>query len=304
MNVRFIDAEEVSRRLSYRVCIPLMRNAMVALSAGQTRQLLRSILDLPGGRAFGLMPGALDDGPFGAKLISVFPGKVPSHQGVVVLFDPDSGAPSAVIEAGELTAVRTAAASAAATDALARPDSTRLAIVGTGEQARRHVEAIREVRAIGRVTIWGRDAARAAALAASVGAETSASVEEAVAEADIVCTVTAAVDPILHDVPSGTHINAVGSSRDGPIEIAPSLVAQARYFADHEEGVRAQGSEFRAALATGLIGEDHLLGEIGAVFAGTLPGRLSADDITIYKSLGSIVQDLSAAAWLAGESKT
>jgi ornithine cyclodeaminase/alanine dehydrogenase-like protein (mu-crystallin family) len=304
VNVRFIDAVEVARRMPYRISIPLMREAMMALSAGRTRQLLRSILDLPGGRAFGVMPGALDDGPFGAKLISVFPGQVPSHQGLVLLFDPDSGAPSAIIEAGELTAIRTAAASAAATDALARPDSTRLAIVGTGDQARRHAEAIREVRGIERVTIWGRDPARAAALAASVGAETAASVERAVAEADIVCTVTAAVEPILHYVPPGTHINAVGSSRDGPSEIAPGLVAQARYFADHEEGVRAQGAEFRSALGADLIGEDHLLGEIGAVFAGTLPGRLSPDDVTIYKSLGSIVQDLIAAAWLAAENET
>ncbi|MFN3944861.1 MAG: ornithine cyclodeaminase family protein [Allosphingosinicella sp.] len=300
MNLPFIDAEEVAARLPYSVCIPLMKEAMTALSAGRTRQLLRSILDLPGGRAFGVMPGALDGGAFGAKLISVFPGKEPSHQGLVVLFDPDSGAPSAVIEAGELTAIRTAAASAAATDALARPDATRLAILGTGEQARRHVEAIREVRAIDRVAIWGRDRDRAAALAESLGVEPAATVDEAVAGADIVCAVTAAEQPILFDVPEGAHVNAVGSSRDGPVEIAPALVARCRFFADHAEGVRVQGAEFRAALAAGLIGEGHLLGEIGQVFAGTLPGRTSPQDVTIYKSLGSIVQDLAAAAFLVG----
>ncbi|TMJ20790.1 MAG: ornithine cyclodeaminase family protein [Alphaproteobacteria bacterium] len=298
----YVTAEEVAKLLPYEECISLMREAMIALSAGRTRQLLRTILDLPEGRAFGSMLGAmLDDGVFGAKLVSVYPDNFdrggPSHQGVVVLFDAADGAPSAILEAGEITAIRTAAASAAATDALARPEAASLAILGYGEQARRHVAAIRCVRDIARLTVWGRSPEKAAAFAEAHGGTACASVEEAVAAADIICTVSAARDPILMSdwVPDGAHVNAVGSSRAGPSEIDVALVARARFFADHEEGVRAQGAEYLYALDSGAIGEDHLLGEIGAVMAGTIEGRRAASDVTIYKSLGSIVQDLASA---------
>ncbi len=324
MTPRFVSAEQVARLLPYEECIPLMREAMIALSAGRTRQLLRSILDLPQGRAFGVMPGAMLDGSevraapqpgavsgghgdllttFGAKLVSVYPDNFarggPSHQGLVVLFDPDTGAPSAILEAGEITAIRTAAASAAATDALARPDARHLAILGYGEQARRHLEAIRCVRTIERVTVWGRDPAKARAF----GGEACDTVEAAVAGADIICTVTAAPEPILESrwVADGAHVNAVGSSRAGPAEIAGELVARARFFADHREGVLAQGAEFIRAREAGLIGEDHLLGEIGEVMAGSIAGRTGDADVTIYKSLGSIVQDLAAARHIVGK---
>jgi ornithine cyclodeaminase/alanine dehydrogenase-like protein (mu-crystallin family) len=297
-----VSAEEVARLLPYEQCIPLMREAMIALSQGRTRQLLRSILDMPEGRAFGSMLGAmLDDGTFGAKLVSVYPDNFArgshSHQGVVVLFDATTGAPSAILEAGEITAIRTAAASAAATDALARADARSLAILGYGEQARRHVQAIRCVRELDRITIWGRSHEKARAFAERVGGEAAASVEDAVAGADIICTVSAAAEPILEGrwVADGAHVNAVGSSRAGPAEIANDLVARARFFADHRPGVLAQGAEFIRAREAGLIGEAHLLGEIGEVMAGTLLGRTQDDDVTIYKSLGSIVQDLAAA---------
>jgi ornithine cyclodeaminase/alanine dehydrogenase-like protein (mu-crystallin family) len=305
VSLRVIDAEEVAARLTYDACIPLMREAMIALSQGRTRQLLRGIIDLDRSNAFGVMPGALDDGPFGAKLVSVFPGNVAksglSHQGLVLLFDPDTGAPAAVIDAGELTAIRTAAASAAATDALARADAHTLAVLGTGEQARRHVEAIRRIRPIARVTIWGRDPDKAAALAETLGAEVAPDVRTAVEAADIVCTTTAAPEPVLFSgqVADGTHLNLVGSSRAGAAEIDNALVARARFFADHRDGVLAQGAEFLNAKAAGLVDDAHVLGEIGEVMAGTLPGRLGPADVTAYKSLGSIVQDLAAAAWLA-----
>ena len=164
-----VSAEEVARLLPYEECIPLMREAMIALSQGRTSQLLRAILDMEQGRAFGVMPGAmLDDGVFGAKLVSVYPDNFakggPSHQGVVALFDGETGAPTAILEAGEITAIRTAAASAAATDVLARANAASLAIIGYGEQARRHVEAIRCVRKISRLTIWGRDPEQGARL--------------------------------------------------------------------------------------------------------------------------------------------
>ena len=307
MNLRFVTAEEVARFLPYEECIPLMREAMIALSTGRTRQTLRQIVDLPAGRAFGVMPGAiLDGGTFGAKLVSVYPDNIArgrgSHQGIVALFDPDSGAPSAILEAGEITAIRTASASAAATDALARPESRRLAILGYGEQAWRHVEALRRVRPIEEVRIWGRSFEKAQNFAARVeglglAASAEPEVEAAVADADIICTVTAAAEPILDSfaVADGVHVNAVGSSRAGRAEIAEDLVARARFFADHKEGVLSQGGEFIRAREAGLIGDDHLLGEIGEVFAGSLAGRTGPGDVTLYKSLGSIVQDLASA---------
>ncbi len=293
--------------LPYEECIPLMREAMVQLSVGGTRQMLRQIIDLPKGRAFGVMPGAmLESGTFGAKLVSVFPGKVAeggrSHQGIVALFDPEGGELAAIVDAGEITAIRTAAATAAATDALSRSDSRRLAVLGTGEQALRHVEAISRIRPIELVTIWGRSAARAETVAdrlqqSGFRAEAKATVEQSVADADIICTVTGADEPILasHWVEDGAHINAVGSSRAGPSEIENALVARARMIADHREGVLAQGAEYLNARSAGLINEDHVVGEIGEVFAGRLEGRISRSDVTLYKSLGSIVQDLVAA---------
>src|SRR5215475_3687562 len=168
--MRFIDKDEIARRLTYERCIPIVRDAMIAFSAGETKQLLRSIISLKEGRLFGVMPGAMGaEAPFGAKLISVFKENfdkgMQSHQGLVVLFDPHTGAPVCVLHAGEITAVRTAAASAVATDALARPEAKRLAILGYGEQAGTHVRAISKVRSIEHITVWGRSPERAATFA-------------------------------------------------------------------------------------------------------------------------------------------
>ncbi len=307
--MRMIDKDEVARRLTYEVCIPIVREAMIAFSRGETRQLLRSIIPLAAGRMFGVMPGAMGErAPFGAKLISVFPENfdkgVQSHQGLVVLFDPDNGAPVCVLHAGELTAIRTAAASAVATDALARADSRRLAILGYGEQAETHARAIRKVRDIEAITVWGRSPDRAAAFASRMQAELglpvalSPDVESAVAKADIICTVSSASEPILKGawVRPGTHLNLVGSSFAGPVEVDNDLVVRSRFVADSREGVLAQGAEFLRANQAGLIGDDHIVAEIGQVLAGDIEGRRSPDEITAYKSLGHVVQDL-ASAW-------
>jgi len=307
--IRFIDAAEVRRRLDHRTCIDLMRDAMIALAQGRSQQLLRGIIDLGEGDLFGVMPGALDGAGFGAKIISIFPDAAAhgsSHQGVIILFDRASGAPVCVIDASEVTAIRTAAASAAATDALARIDACRLAILGTGEQAWHHVAAIRHIRPLDEVRIWGRSPEKADALAGRIvrdlglAAHAAASVADAVRGADIICTLTGAAEPILLDahVADGVHINAVGSSRAGPSEIDEALVARARFVPDHREGVLAQGAEYLRASAAGLVTEAHVLSEIGHVFSGSSPGRLAASDVTIYKSLGSIVQDLACAAYL------
>ncbi|MFY9702204.1 MAG: ornithine cyclodeaminase family protein [Terriglobales bacterium] len=307
--MRFIDREEVARRLTYEVCIPIVRNAMIAFSRGETKQLLRSIIPLSEGRLFGVMPGAMGaHGAFGAKLISVFHENfakgIQSHQGLVILFDPESGAPVCVVHAGEITAIRTAAASAVATDALARKDARRLALLGYGEQAATHARAIGKVRDIESIVVWGRSHDRARAFAERMQAElglpaaAAASVKDAVAKADIVCTVTTASEPILKGewVRPGTHLNLVGSGLAGPVEVDNDLVVRSRFIADSREGVLSQGAEFLRAKAAGLIGDDHIVAEIGQVLAGEIVGRRSADEITVHKSLGHVVQDL-ASAW-------
>jgi ornithine cyclodeaminase len=310
-----IGPEEVRARLPWRVCADEVRAAMIALSAGEARQIPRQIVVLPdGSRALGVMAGTLGQGrPFGAKVLSVAlggAGKGGSHQGMVLLFDPDTGAPAGMVDAGEITARRTAAASVVASRALANPEPRVLAVLGTGEQARSHLEAFAALRPSPRTLLWGRDPDRARALAEEVAHETgrpievAASVREAVAEADVICTVTAAVEPILHaaEVPAGAHLNVVGSSRAGPAEIDDALVARARMFADWREAVLREGAEFLNAKAAGLVDDAHVEAEIGDVLAGAKPGRRSPEEVTLYKSLGVIVQDL-ATAWrvLKGE---
>jgi|SRR5580704_11520282 ornithine cyclodeaminase/alanine dehydrogenase-like protein (mu-crystallin family) len=307
--IRFIDRDEVAQRLTYERCIPIVRDAMIALSRGETKQLLRSYIPLSDGRIFGVMPGALGaHAPFGAKLISVFrdnaaQGKQ-SHQGLVLLFDPESGAPVCVVHGGEITAIRTAAASAVATDALALPGAHRLTILGTGEQALTHLRAVAKVRKLSNAVIWGRSEEKAHGFAAKhqgeFGFPISAvtSVEKAAMNADIICTVTASREPILKGawLRPGTHVNIVGSSYRGPTEVDNDLVVRSRFIADSREGILRQGAEFLHAKEAGLIGDDHIVAEIGEVLAGKIEGRRSPDEITVYKSIGHIVQDL-ASAW-------
>jgi len=307
--IRFIDRDEVARRLTYEFCIPIVRDAMIALSRGETKQLLRSYMPLSDGRIFGVMPGALGaHAPFGAKLISVFRDNAAqnkqSHQGLVLLFDPDSGAPVCIVHGGEITAIRTAAASAVATEALALRSASRLAILGTGEQARTHLRAIATLRKLDNAVIWGRSLERAQALVAeqqdkfSFPLSVAASAEEAVAGADIICTLTAASEPILKGawLRPGTHVNVVGSSYPGPTEVDDDLVVRSRFIADSRDGILHQGAEFLHAKQAGLIGDDHIAAEIGEVLDGKIQGRRSPDEITVYKSIGHIVQDL-ASAW-------
>ena len=302
-----IDAATVRAQLSHAAAYDAVRDAMIALSGGRVRQLLRSFIGLESGGTFALMPAALDGGVFGAKLVSVITGPDGrrSHQGVVVLFDGEDGAPICVADAAEITALRTAAASAVATDALARPDANVLAILGTGLQAQEHAAAVAAARDLSEIRIWGRSTDRSRALAQLITLETgvpvrvAADVATAVSGADIVCTVTSARDPILKgdQIGPGVHINVVGSSGPGPAEIDDALVAKSRFFVDHAEHVRAHGAEYLRALANGEIAEDHIAGEVGAVLVGAA-GRTSPEEVTIYKSLGHAVQDLAVAAWL------
>ena len=227
----------------------------------------------------------------------------------MVLFDGETGAVICIAHAGEVTAIRTAAASAAATDALARAEARRLAILGYGEQAATHARAISRVRPLEAITVWGRDPARARAFAEAMQAELDlpvaavTDVREAVAGADIVTTVTNASEPILRGdwLSPGAHVNLVGSSYAGPVEADSDLVVRARYIADYREGVLAQGAEFLRAKAAGLVDDAHVVGEIGQVLAGDIAGRETEQQITVYKSLGHIVQDLAAVEALRSE---
>ncbi len=196
-----------------------------------------------------------------------------------------------------------------ATDALARPDATRLAILGYGEQAETHLRAMRHVRPISAVSVWGRSPERAQRFADHMSAETGLKVtaapdaRSAVEGADIICTVTSAAEPVLFGdwIAPGTHINLVGSSHAGPTEVDHALVVRSRFIADSRASVLAAGAEFLKAKAAGLIDDDHIAGEIGEVLLGRVAGRRGPEEITVYKSLGHIVQDLaSVRALMAG----
>ena len=307
----FFDEAAVLQRLDIEGCRTAVRRAMIALSSGETRQLPRSIIPIGAGRLFGQMPGALlADGYFGAKLVSVFadpdrPGRS-SHLGVVVLFDAGSGQAVCVADAGAITQIRTAAGTAAATDVLAAPYAERLTIMGLGHQASAHIEALARVRPLSQVRVWGRSLERAKAFAADMRQKTELSVlavadaREAVVDAQIVCTVTGAVEPILFAdwLSPGTHVNLVGASVASAAEAEAAVVSVGRYFVESRESALNGAGEFLRAIAAGLVAEDCIQAEIGEVMAGTRPGRQSSSDITVYKSIGHAVQDLAAAAYL------
>lgn len=302
---------DVERLLDYPGCIAAMRGAMIALSTDRREQPLRNITALAPARLFALMPGVAPLGAdFGAKVISAFgdperPGRS-SHQGVVIRFDGTTGAVTAVGDAGAITEVRTACASAVATDILARRDASRLLMIGCGAQARTHIKAISLVRKLDRVEVWGRAPAPAARFAAAMAAETGIDVraitdcEAAAAAADIICTVTGSPEPVLFGawVKPGTHVNAVGSSHAGPVEVDDALVVASRYIVDYRRSALAAAAEYLHAREAGLVDETHIVGEIGEVLGGGIAGRRADTDITMYKSLGHIAQDLAALGYM------
>lgn len=302
-----MDAAQVRAALSFKDCIPLMRRAMQALSAGEVAQHLRSFLPVGDAGTFAIMPAVTPEG-FGAKLVSVSTDDQGRrrHQGLVVLFDAGTGAPVFVGDAEEITRIRTAAASAAATDALARADAEVMTILGTGVQAQAHLCALSTVRPIRHIRIWGRNKDKAVALAAianlshDITVTAHDTVAEACAGSDIITTVTASREAFLaaEHADAGCHINLVGSSGPATTEAATDLVAKAVYIGDHRDHVLAHGGEFVRAREAGLIDNTHFVAEIGEVFGGLHPGRTSADQVTIYKSLGHATQDLAAAVWL------
>ncbi len=298
-----LTASDVERLLPMADAIPLMRDAMRQVSAGDTVLPLRQFMVIPGGTGkLAVMPGYVaDPASFGVKIVSKFP-RAPgdrhgTHVGAVMIFGADDGLPLALIDGATLTAIRTAATSAMATDVLARADTATLLVLGCGEQAHRHIDALREVRAFKRVRIWGRDPARAAALAAVVGGEVATDLDAAVAKADVICTTTSAVSPILRGAAlrPGTHINLVGSAVPTSAEADSEVVRRSRFFVDARPAAMAAAGELLGAIAAGIVTEGQIAGEIGEVLLGRVAGRQSADEITVYKSLGVTAQDLVAA---------
>lgn len=313
MTIAFYDAAQVEELLDYPGCIAAMRRAMIALSSGERPQPLRQIFTVGENDMFGTMPGELAAlSTFGAKLVSVFadpdrPGRT-RHQGVVVAYDGETGAVSCIADAEPVTKIRTACATAAATDALARADAGVLAVFGTGLQAESHLRALPLVRSFREILLWGQSAQRARELAERMSEALNRTItpisdaREAAAKADVICTVTSSAEPVLLGdwVKPGTHVNLIGSSYLGPVEVDTALVAKARYIADYRPGVLAQAAELAVARDAGVIDDTHVIGEIGEVFAGRVRGREDDSQITIYKSLGHVVQDLAAAAYLHG----
>lgn len=257
------------------------------------------------------MLGRLDGGDpvAGVKVITVMPGNhahgEESHQGLVLLFEQERGRPLALLDATAVTAIRTAAASAVATRALAREDAGDLALLGSGTQARSHLEAMSAVRRLRRVRVWSRnpESARRFAEMGSRGPgltpeaiEAMPSAREAVEGADLICTVTAATEPVLQGdwIAPGAHVNAVGACTPRARELDGAAVARSRLFVDRRESALAEAGDFLLARSEGAVTDDHILGELGEVLEGRIPGRQSQEEITLFKSLGIAVEDLAA----------
>ena len=265
LEIRVIAGDDVRRLLSYGDCVEAVASAMRAVSAGKAVMPLRQLMRLPGGKgALGTMPGYLGDPEcFGIKLLSLFPGNpaagLSSHLGLYMLCEAGNGRPLALMEASALTAIRTAAASVVATRALARANSSALAIVGTGEEAHSHLEAFQAVRPFERLLVWGRNRLAAQRLADRARSleisdvRVVSSVPEALAEADVVCTVTASPDPLLKgaDVRPGTHLCLVGASVPSCREVDDACVAMSRFYVDYRASAMAQAGELLHAIRRG-----------------------------------------------------
>ncbi len=303
-----INQDEVRRLLSMEQCIDAVRGALTDLANGGGIQPLRPVMWMPEKvGALGMMPGHLSSiNTLGIKTVTVFPGNAgtqyDSHQGTVMLFDDSNGRLKAVIDASEITAIRTAAASAVATDVLARRASSTLAILGSGVQAASHLEAIPLVRPIESVRVWSRNPDNARRLAASRSdsgppVEVVGSVAAALDGADIVCTTTSSRDPIVSrtHLSPGMHINAVGSSVPFAREFDSSAMAATRIFVDRRESTLNESGDFLMARDDGSITDESIVAEIGEILLGSAEGRGADGEITLFKSLGLAVEDIAAA---------
>ncbi len=309
MPVRILNQAEVTALLPMAECVEAMDGALRTLSSGGALLPLRSILRLPEGRGlFGVMPAALaSPDTLGLKAIAICTGndgtELDTHQGLVILFDPERGVPIAIMDASSITAIRTAAVSGVATRALAREDAGDLAILGSGVQARSHLEAMAVVRRLRRVRAWSPNPRQLAGYVAAVRERLGVTVEamrgprETVEGADLICTVTASPVPVVEGdwVAEGAHLNAVGSSLPTTRELDTRAMVRGRLIVDRRESALNEAGDFLIPRAEGAITDAHIVGEVGDVLLGRIPGRTGANEVTIFKSLGIAVEDLAAA---------
>ncbi len=312
MSALVLGPVEVRRLLPMRQCMDLVAQALRALAVADGLNPLRWGVALPDGRGIlGMMPGYLASPPaLGLKVVAVFPGnhgtELDAHQGVVVLFDEGNGVPLAILDASEITAIRTAAASGVATELLARTDASELAIIGSGVQARTHLEAMLLARPIRRVRVYSPDRGRRRAFVEREGRgrdveiTAASSVEQAVESADVICTVTSSREPVMMGewIKDGAHINAVGASVHSARELDTAAVVRSRLFVDRRESTLNESGDFLFPKQEGAIDDDHILGEIGEILLGRADGRTRPDEITLFDSLGLAVEDLAAARYV------
>jgi ornithine cyclodeaminase len=290
--VLILSHSDVHAVLSPEACESAMREVLAARARGETHMPLRSVMKPPQASGLlGLMPG-WGAGQFALKAICMMPSNpargLDTHQGVVVLYDAETGVPEAILDASAVTEIRTAAATAVATDVLARRDARVLAILGAGVQARSHLRALRAKRDFTEIRGYAPNRAL-------YGATACTSAEEAVRGADVVVTATSSRTPVLrHEwLSPGTHVNAIGASLPSANEIEPATFAAATVFADSRESVHHEAGEYRLAQDQGLDAE--VTAELGEVLTGAHPGRTSDSELTLFRSLGIAVEDLAAA---------
>ena len=307
--MRLITEAEVPGLLPMGECMDVMADALATLARGGAILPLRHLMRIPQKAGiFGMMPAYMETpDALGVKVITVFNGnhgtEYDSHQGVVLLFEADHGSIVAVIDASSVTAIRTAAVSGVATRLLAREDAHDLCILGSGVQARTHLEAMLVARPVTRVRVWSRnaDSARAFARAESerygISVESVESPRLAARDADIICTTTSAREPILEGdwISPGTHVNAVGSSTPSARELDSAAVVRSQLYVDRRESTINEAGDFLIPKSEGLIGDSHIRAELGELLVGSHKGRASDDEITLFKSLGLAVEDVAAA---------
>jgi ornithine cyclodeaminase/alanine dehydrogenase-like protein (mu-crystallin family) len=301
MTVRVLDEADVLRLLPMGECIDLMADVLASLAREELYNPLRFVVRPPDEPSLlGLMPAhrSGQNAVYALKTVAIFPSNaergLDSHQGFVALFDGVTGQTRAVMNAGAITAVRTAAVSGVATRVLAREDTRKLAILGAGTQGRSHLEAMLAVREFEQVAVWSRTPGRAAELG---DVEEAVTVEEAVRDADVVVTATSAREPIVERawLKPGAHVNAVGSSISTTRELDTATMAAAALFVDRRESTVNESGDYLFALREGALDESHIRAELGDVLIGAAEGRRDEGELTVFKSLGLAVEDLAAA---------
>lgn len=289
--------------------IAAMESALARFSAGEVLQPVRTVLSVgPTNAFFGLMPAYIEHpARLGAKLVTVFNGNtergLPSHLATILLLDPDTGALLAVMDGRYITEARTAAVSAVSARHLARADAATLAVIGTGVQARSHVEAYAEVRALERVRVWSPQARSRERFVKEMTGQVAVPIvaaetpEAALRDADLIVLATSSPTPVIERawVRPGAHVVSVGACRPDQREMDPALVAEGRLYVDSRAAALVEAGDVVQGIAEGRFAADHIRGELGEVVLGRAQGRRANDELTIFKSLGMAVEDVTAA---------